>query len=287
MEIAGLPKPSFVDGTSLQPLIDQPTAEGHSAIAYAKARTIRTATQRLVAHRDGYNELYDHRTPEGETLNVAADYPKIVEALRAELNFRLDGDAKFVPQQTGLPVEAPQDAIVLLDNDGSHRFLSMSGERANWPLEDGALTSTKGKGRTNHIVSKQQFRDADIHVEFMLPDSGTGNSGIYIHGNYEIQIFNSVDARKLSQQEMGAVYGFAQPLVNASRSPGEWQVYDIRYHAPRRDKDGEILTQGSITAWLNGQKVQAETRLGEPRSKYHPFRYGTTSLSRKDLAKAT
>ena len=115
----------------------------------------------------------------------------------------------------------------------------------------------------------------------MLPDSGTGNSGIYIHGNYEIQIFNSVDARKLSQQEMGAVYGFAQPLVNASRSPGEWQVYDIRYHAPRRDKDGEILTQGSITAWLNGQKVQAETRLGEPRSKYHPFRYGTTPYLEK------
>jgi len=280
-EIAGLPKPSFVDGTSLQSLIDQPTAEGHSAIAYAKARTIRTATHRLVAHRDGYNELYDHRTPEAETLNVAADYPKIVDALRAELNMRLDGDAKYVPQQTSLPVEAPKDAIVLLDNDGGHSFLSMAGERANWPLEDGTLTSAKGKGRTNHIVSKQQFRDADIHVEFMLPDSGTGNSGIYIHGNYEIQIFNSVDAKKLSQQDMGAVYGFAQPLVNASRSPGEWQVYDIRYRAPRRDRNGEILTEGSITAWLNGQKVQAETRLGEPRSKYHPFRYGATPYLEK------
>ena len=280
-EIAGLPKPDFVDGVSLQSLIDNPDGPGHSAIAYARARTIRTDTHRLVAHKDGYNELYDHRTAEGETRNVASEQPEVVEALRAELDLRLEGDSKFVPGQASLPVKAPKDAIVLSGNDGSHNFLSMAGERPDWPFEDGTLTSTKGKGRTNHIVSKQHFRDADIHVEFMLPESGTGNSGIYIHGNYELQIFNSVDAKKLSQQEMGAIYGFSEPLVNASRKPGEWQVYDIRYRAPRRDRTGKILTEGSITAWLNGQKVQDETRLGEPRSKYHPFRYGTTPYLKK------
>lgn len=71
-------------------------------------------------------------------------------------------------------------------------------------------------------------------------------------------------------------YGFAPPLVNASRKPGEWQVYDIRYRAPRRDTTGAIVEEGSVTAWLNGQKVQDNTTFGEPRSKYHPYRYGTT-----------
>ena len=33
---------------------------------------------------------------------------------------------------------------------------------------------------------------------------------------------------------------------------------------------------GSITAYLNGTKVQDDARFGEPRSVYHPFRYGTT-----------
>ena len=91
-----------------------------------------------------------------------------------------------------------------------------------------------------------------------------------------MQIFNSHGKEKPNQGDMGAIYGFAAPLTNASRKPGEWQIYDIRYRAPRRDKEGKITQEGSITAWLNGKKVQEETRFGEPRSKYHPYRYGTT-----------
>ena len=89
-EIAGLPMPSFVDGASLQPLIENPSASGHSAIAYAKAQTIRTDTHRLIAHNDGYNELYDHRTADGETRNVAAEQQEVVKRLLAELNRRLN-----------------------------------------------------------------------------------------------------------------------------------------------------------------------------------------------------
>ncbi|MGZ0164498.1 MAG: sulfatase-like hydrolase/transferase [Planctomycetales bacterium] len=104
-EIAGLPKPGFVDGVSLQPLIENPSAAGHSAIAYAKARTIRTDTHRLVAHKDGYNELYDHRTPEGETRNVATEQPEVVKTLLAQLNRRLDGDSNPVPEQKSASVK--------------------------------------------------------------------------------------------------------------------------------------------------------------------------------------
>ena len=100
-EIAGLPKPGFVDGTSLQPVIDEPSAAGHSAIAYSKARTIRTDTHRLVAHKDGHNELYDHRTPEGETRNVATEQPEVVKTLLAQLNSRLDGDSKTASKKPG------------------------------------------------------------------------------------------------------------------------------------------------------------------------------------------
>ena len=76
--------------------------------------------------------------------------------------------------------------------------------------------------------------------------------------------------------DVGAVYGFSKPLVNACRKPGAWQVYDIRYRAPRRDDTGKIVEEGSITAWLNGRKVQDHARFGEPRSVYHPYRYRTT-----------
>ena len=70
-------------------------------------------------------------------------------------------------------------------------------------------------------------------------------------------------------------------MVNACRKPGEWQVYDIRYRAPRRDADGKIKEPGTITAFLNGEKVQDNTSFEEPRSTYHPFRYGTTPYLQK------
>ena len=184
--------------------------------------------------------------------------------------------APFAPKQDALPTPPPDGATILFDGSEKTGFLSKTGEAINWPIEKGELVSTKGGSNSNHIVSAVHFRDAVIHVEFMLSPQGSGNSGVYIHGNYELQIIRSHEKTKLSQKDMGALYGFAKPLVNAARPPGEWQVYDILYRAPRRDQDQKIVEKGSITAWLNGKKVQDKTRFGEPRSVYHPYRHGTT-----------
>jgi hypothetical protein len=73
-------------------------------------------------------------------------------------------------------------------------------------------------------------------------------------------------------QDEGALYRFAAPLVNASRPAGEWQVYDIRYTAPRRGEDGTVKTPGTITAWLNGKLVQNGVEFTEPRSPFVPYR---------------
>lgn len=181
----------------------------------------------------------------------------------------------FRPDQSKLPAPPPAGAIVLFDGK-EHEFLSMAGQTVNWPIEDGCLVSKRSENRVNHIVSRWHFRDADIHVEFNVSEIAEGNSGIYIHGNYELQIFNSYGKKDVSEHDQGALYGFAKPLVNAAKKPGEWQVYDIRYRAPRRNAEGKITEPGSVTAWLNGQLVQDNTRFEEPRSVYHPFRYGTT-----------
>ena len=173
-------------------------------------------------------------------------------------------------------VLAKDDAIVLFDGKRTNLFLNKNGGKVDWTIDNGELVSTAADTRSNHIVSKLHFRDADIHVEFMLPETGTGNSGIYIHGLYELQIINSFGKKDLEIGDMGAVYAISKPLVNAALNPGEWQVYDIRYRAPRRDENGHIVREGSVTAWLNGKKVQENTPLGEPRSKYNPFRYKTT-----------
>src|SRR3954453_16775242 len=111
----------------------------------------------------------------------------------------------------------------------------MAGGKGDWPGAEGGVVPTPKKNR-NHIVSKLHFRDADIQVEFMLPEKGPGNSGVYIHGHYEVQILNSFGKKAITQEDCGSLYAFPKPLVHACRKPGEWQVLDIRYRAPRRDK---------------------------------------------------
>jgi hypothetical protein len=188
---------------------------------------------------------------------------------------------EFAPDQSRLPAPPPKGAVALFNGSGVNQFLSMAGTAVDWPVADGEIVSTHGAGNKNHIVSKWHFRDAEIHVEFMLPERGSGNSGIYIHGNYELQIQNSFGKKNVEMGDIGAIYGFSKPLLNACRKPGEWQVYDIRYRAPRRNAMETIVEEGWITAWLNGKKVQDDARIGEPKSVYHPFRYGSTPYLQK------
>lgn len=89
-DLAGLPRPDFTDGESLVPQLKDPAAPGDVAISYTRERTIRTDSHRLIAHRNGHIELYDHRTPAGETQNIADAHPDLVKELLATLNSRLD-----------------------------------------------------------------------------------------------------------------------------------------------------------------------------------------------------
>ncbi len=89
-ELSGLPNPPTADGRSLLPILQNQSAEGHDAVSYFKnASTIRTATHRLIAHSSGEFELYDHRSPEKETLNLADQQPELVNALHSRLLARL------------------------------------------------------------------------------------------------------------------------------------------------------------------------------------------------------
>jgi iduronate 2-sulfatase len=89
-ELTGMEVPEFVQGVSLKPILKNPTRKGHPAISYfRKAKTIRTDSHRLILHNDGFVELYDHRSTEKETENIAVTKPDVVAQLTKQLKSRM------------------------------------------------------------------------------------------------------------------------------------------------------------------------------------------------------
>ncbi len=176
-----------------------------------------------------------------------------------------------------LPGRPPSDAVVLFDGRSNDAFLDVDGNVCHWPVKDGVMTVGTG-----FVVSKFHFRDAQIHVEFSVPGNGHGNSGVYIHGQYEMQISNTAGSTEPSKEVIGSLYRYELPLVNAGRPADEWQSYDIIYRAPRY-KDGKIAEPGTITSILNGVLVQNHVTFTEPRSPYTPYVYRSTAYTTKIL----
>jgi hypothetical protein len=128
-------------------------------------------------------------------------------------------------------------------------------------------------GRTANLCTDRTFGDVELYLEFMLAKGS--NSGVYLHGLYEIQIFDSwgsTDAMKTS--DGGAIYhqwigergvGGAAPLINASRRPGEWQSYQAWFRAPRFDASGKKTEPARFQRVLfNGQLVQKDVAIDGP-----------------------
>ncbi len=91
-ELAGLEIPPYAEGQSLTTILKNPKIEGRPALSYGKKGTftIRTKSHRLITHQDGTYELYDHRSPLGETKNIARQEPGLVNELSQKLNARLN-----------------------------------------------------------------------------------------------------------------------------------------------------------------------------------------------------
>ena len=155
---------------------------------------------------------------------------------------------------------APSDAVVLFDGrDVAQWVTAKDGEPCRCSVEDGAMACLTGVG---DIVSKEKFRDAQIHLEFMTPlmpeqhSQMRGNSGVYLHGKWEIQILDSYHNPTYADGAVGALYGQAAPLVNPARPPELWSTYDIVFHAPRCDAWGNVTDLATVTVLLNGILVQ-------------------------------
>ncbi|MCA9265387.1 MAG: DUF1080 domain-containing protein [Planctomycetales bacterium] len=151
--------------------------------------------------------------------------------------------------QPGDPHQPPSDAVVLFNGNDLSEWKNVD----NWKVVDGAMVSGKGDA-----VSKQAFGDCQLHIEWSAktPATGSGqgrsNSGVFLMNNYELQVLDSYDNKTYFDGQAGAIYKQTPPMVNAMRPPGEWNVYDVVWTAPRFNDDGSLKSPAYITALHNG-----------------------------------
>ncbi len=157
----------------------------------------------------------------------------------------------------------PSDAIVLFAGTDLSKFRGERNPEPTWKLANGAMESTPPGG----IFSKEEFGDCQLHVEWASPSDvkgegqGRGNSGVYLMGRYEIQVLDCYRNKTYPNGQCGAFYGHNAPLINACRKPGEWQAYDIIFHAPKQLADGKVQP-GAFTVLHNGVLIQDHIPVG-------------------------
>jgi hypothetical protein len=167
--------------------------------------------------------------------------------------------APGLPLGSGAP---PSDAVVLFNGKDLTQWVTLTRGRTarapTWKVKDGYMEIVP---RTGRLATKQKFGDCQLHVEWMVPKEATGsgqscgNSGIELMTRYEIQVLESYQNLTYADGGAGAVYGVWPPLVNPARPPGEWNVYDIFFEAPRFERD-KLLKRAYVTLVFNGVLVQ-------------------------------
>jgi hypothetical protein len=163
------------------------------------------------------------------------------------------------PGEGNLPTPAPSDAIVLFDGTDLTSWIGRDGQETRWQVIDGAMQPMPGAG---DIATRAAFGDCQLHLEWASPaevkgdGQGRGNSGVYLMGQYEVQILDSFENPTYADGSAGSIYGQYPPLVNASRKPGQWQSYDIIFRKPRFDYEGKLWAAATITVLHNGVLIQ-------------------------------
>jgi hypothetical protein len=130
-------------------------------------------------------------------------------------------------------------------------------------IDESATGELINYARGVDFYTDAKFGDVKLEIEFTVPKGS--NSGIYVMGEYEVQILDSYGRKQIGQGDLGALYGAAVPKENAALAPGEWQKFVIEFQAPRFDKDGKKIANAKfLKVTLNGKVIHENVEMKGP-----------------------
>lgn len=125
----------------------------------------------------------------------------------------------------------------------------------SWTALNGVLVNIPPSEEDKHgidLVSDLSLGSHELYIEFMVPERC--NSGVYVIGQYEIQVFDSYGSERLRRGDCGAIYGKIAPSENASLPPGHWQSFHAIFHKAEVG-NGRAVKNPRITVYHNGKKI--------------------------------
>ena len=151
------------------------------------------------------------------------------------------------------------------------RNLALEGEAGTGVLVNSPTDAARG-----HLFTAFEHGDIDVSLDVMLPKGS--NSGVYLMGRYEVQLFDSWGVPRPTFADMGGIYqrwnerrgpgneGYegVSPRLNASRAPGLWQHLEILFRAPKFDGRRKIANARFVKVTLNGVVVQENVEVTGP-----------------------
>lgn len=158
----------------------------------------------------------------------------------------------------------------------------VGGVLANWEQNDflstspgtGILVSPPKPNNGPHLVSEFEHGDIELELEFMIPKGS--NSGVYLQGRYEVQIFDSWGKTNSNSGDAGGIYqrwdagkrqGFEgkAPRMNVSKAPGLWQHLKIVFEAPRFNSEGvKVKNAKFVQVFQNGVLIHENIEVTGP-----------------------
>lgn len=138
----------------------------------------------------------------------------------------------------------------------------------------GILLNINDNVKRDNIITTWEHGDIELEYEVMLPKGS--NSGVYLQGRYEVQLFDSWGIKHPKFSDIGGVYENHSkdpatkmvgipPTSNPSKAPGLWQKFKIHFLAPRFNESGEKIENAKLVyVDLNGVRIHTNVELAMP-----------------------
>jgi HEAT repeat protein len=113
---------------------------------------------------------------------------------------------------------------------------------SNWSVKDGCIMFN---GSGNNLCSVKEYGDFEMTVDWKI--SKAGDSGIYLRGSPQVQIWDTSRVEVGAQVGSGGLYNnqknISKPLKVADNPVGDWNTFRI------------LMVGEKVSVWLNGELV--------------------------------